>query len=193
MKIYDITQELFGCQVFPGDPAPEKEQILQIKNGDNCNLTKISMCAHNGTHLDAPYHFCDDGKTVEELDLNRVIGDALVISFEGKLTGADIDEIVREYKPERILFKGDTVITPESAKALNRYGILLVGVESQTVGTEETLAEIHADLLSAEIVILEGLRLSEVPEGVYFLNAAPLKLGGCDGAPCRAVLIDFAD
>ena len=62
--IYDISQEVFSCNVFPGDPSPEAERMLSIKNGDVCNLTKISMCAHNGTHVDAPYHFLNDGKTL---------------------------------------------------------------------------------------------------------------------------------
>ena len=63
MKIHDISQELFSCEVFPGDPAPEKKTVLSMENGDKCNLTSLSMCAHNGTHVDAPYHFYRDGRT----------------------------------------------------------------------------------------------------------------------------------
>lgn len=57
MKIYDISQEVFKCVVFPGDPVPQKKQIMSVVAGDVCNLTEFSMCAHNGTHIDAPYHF----------------------------------------------------------------------------------------------------------------------------------------
>lgn len=193
MKIYDITQELFSCCVFPGDPAPEKEQLLQIEKGDMCNLTRLSLCAHNGTHMDAPYHFYKDGKTVDELDLTKVIGEAAVIAFDGELKAEDVEAAIKENTPERILFKGSTVITLEAAKALNRHGISLVGVESQTVGPEDAPMDVHLELLGQEVVLLEGIRLKDVPEGIYFLNAAPLKLSGCDGAPCRAVLISFED
>lgn len=189
MKIYDITQELFTCCVFPKDPAPEKRQVLSMEKGDMCNLTELSLCAHNGTHMDAPLHFCRDGKAIDEIDLNRVIGEAEVIAFEGELRAFDVERIINENTPKRILFQGKTVITLEAAKALNRHGILLVGVESQTVGPEDAPGEVHLELLGKEVVLLEGIRLFGVPEGTYFLNAAPLKLGGCDGAPCRAVLI----
>ena len=107
MKIYDISQELFGCCVFPGDPAPEKERVLSIADGDACNLTKLSMCAHNGTHLDAPFHFYKDGKTVDQLDLSKVIGEAKVVSFDGDLTEQDIDRICGD-APKRLLLKGSS-------------------------------------------------------------------------------------
>lgn len=190
MKIYDITQELFSCCVFPGDPAPAKKQVLNISKGDICNLTELSLCAHNGTHLDAPYHFYEEGRTVEELELERVIGPALVVSFDGEVKEKDVDAIIKDNTPKRILFKGKAIITLEAAKALNRHSVLLVGVESQTVGPEDNPRQVHLELLGQEVVLLEGLRLSQVPEGIYFLSAAPLKLGGTDGAPCRAVLLE---
>lgn len=190
MKIYDITQELFSCCVFPGDPAPSKKQVMNISKGDICNLTELSLCAHNGTHLDAPYHFYEEGRTVEELELERVIGPALVVSFDGEVKEKDVDAIIKDNTPKRILFKGKAIITLEAAKALNRHSVLLVGVESQTVGPEDNPRQVHLELLGQEVVLLEGLRLSQVPEGIYFLSAAPLKLGGTDGAPCRAVLLE---
>lgn len=189
LKIYDITQELFTCCVFPGDPVPRKKQVLSIEKGDMCNLTELSLCAHNGTHMDAPSHFYQDGKTIDETALEKVIGEAAVIAFDGELKDGDVERVINEDTPKRILFKGRTVITLEGAKALNRHGILLVGVESQTVGPEDAPKDVHLELLGKEVVLLEGIRLSQVPEGTYFLNAAPLKLGGCDGAPCRTVLI----
>lgn len=193
MKIYDITQEVFSCCVFPGDPSPVKNQVMHISKGDICNLTEISMCAHNGTHVDAPYHFLDDGKKIDELDLHKVIGDALVVAHDGDLTEEDVFTSIKEDSPKRILFKGKTVVTLEAAKALNSLGVVLVGVESQTVGPEDGPMAVHLELLGKEVVLLEGIRLSEVPEGTYFLNTAPIKLGGIDGAPCRSILISFDD
>ncbi len=64
MKIHDISQEIFNCQIYPGDPIPEKKTLCSMENGDLYNLTAFSMCAHNGTHIDAPFHFIKDGKTV---------------------------------------------------------------------------------------------------------------------------------
>lgn len=189
MRIYDISQELFSCNVFPGDLSPEKEQVLKISEGAACNLTNLSMCAHNGTHVDAPYHFYEDGKTVDELDLRKVIGTAQVVVFDGELRGADVDVLLKE-NVRRVLFKGRTVINVESARALNRHGVFLVGVEAQTVGVAEAPRAVHLELLRQEVVLLEGICLSEVPEGIYFLCAAPINLGGADGAPCRAVLIE---
>lgn len=147
------------------------------------------MCAHNGTHLDAPFHFYKDGKTVDQLDLSKVIGEAKVVSFDGDLTEQDIDRICGD-APKRLLLKGKAVVTLKAAKAMNRHGICLVGVESQTVGPEDSPREVHLELLGKEVVLLEGLRLANVPDGTYLLNAAPMNLGGCDGAPCRAVLLE---
>ena len=62
MKIYDISQKVFGCEVYPGDPAPEKKVLKSIQNGEVYNLTAFSMCAHNGTHIDAPFHLLKMGK-----------------------------------------------------------------------------------------------------------------------------------
>ena len=63
--IIDISQEVFSCKVFPGDPPPVKDRVMSISKGDVCNLTSLSMCAHNGTHVDAPFHFIDGGRTID--------------------------------------------------------------------------------------------------------------------------------
>ena len=74
MVIYDISQEVFGCNVFPGDPSPYRDKLSSISDGAVCNLTAFGMCAHNGTHVDAPYHFYNDGRTIDQVDLDRFIG-----------------------------------------------------------------------------------------------------------------------
>ncbi len=203
MKIYDITQELFTCSVFPGDPQPERIVQMKIKDGDICNLTAFKMCAHNGTHVDAPFHFIDDGKTIDEVGLNKFIGYAYVASHEGELTAKDAESILDkarladesydtgdDHAYNRILVRGNAVVTEGAAKVFADAEILLFGNESQTVGPEDSPMAVHHIMLGAEIVLLEGIRLSEVKDGVYFLNAAPINLGGADGAPCRAVLIE---
>lgn len=195
MKIYDISQEVFGCKVFPGDPAPEKKTLESIEKGSKYNLTAFGMCAHNGTHIDAPFHFINDGKTVDEIRLEAVVGLAYVAEHQSIVTGDDAAKIIEKAKklnPEaakRILIKGDAEVSAEAAKVFASSDILLVGNESQTVGPENAPMEVHLVLLGADVVLLEGIRLSEVPEGVYFLCAAPLNLSGAEGSPCRAVLI----
>ena len=195
MKIYDISQEVFSCEVYPGEPAPEKTVLSSIENGDSYNLTAFSMCAHNGTHMDAPYHFISGGKTVDEVSLESLIGQAFVTEYDGEVTGENAVRIIEKARlinPEaakRILIKGDAVVSADAAKEFAAAGTLLLGNESQTVGPEDDPTEVHVILLSAEVIILEGIRLSEVSEGVYFLNSAPLNLSGSDGSPCRAVLI----
>lgn len=195
MEIYDISQEVFSCVVFPGDPSPEKETLLSISKGDVCNLTALKMCAHNGTHVDAPYHFYDDGKTIDMVALDRFIGYAYVAEHNGDIGKDDAVRILEAAKAcderaaERILIKGRATVTKEAAKVFAGRGIKLYGNESQTVGPEDAPKEVHLIMLGAEIVLLEGIRLAEVPEGAYLLHAAPLNLGGCDGSPCRATLI----
>ncbi|MBR1842755.1 MAG: cyclase family protein [Oscillospiraceae bacterium] len=195
MTIYDISQEVFGCEVYPGDPAPERRLLSSTENGDICNLTAFSMCAHNGTHVDAPFHFLGGGKAIDKMPLESFIGASYVAERRGIVTAADAAEILKAARardPEsarRILIKGDAVVSSEAAKVFADEKILLLGNESQTVGPENAPAQVHLILLGADVVLLEGIRLAHVPEGVYLLNAAPLNLSGADGSPCRAVLI----
>lgn len=197
MKIYDISQEVFGCVVFPGDPAPKMEAVMRMAEGDKCNLTAFGMCAHNGTHVDAPFHFYEDGSTIDTTDLEKYIGFAYVAVHDGVVTADDALSILERAREadrrgrKRILLKGNAVVSADAAKVFAEAGIWLLGNESQTVGPKDDPAEVHLELLGAEVVLLEGIRLGEAEEGVYFLNAAPLNLGGADGAPCRAVLVDM--
>lgn len=196
MKIYDITQPLFECVVFPGDPRPEKTQVMKIENGDICNLTSFSMCAHNGTHVDAPLHFIKDGKGIDRVDINKFMGPAYVEAHEGEVSADDAMQMLKKAESaydgaqKKILIKGAATVTLEAAEVFANAGVDLVGNESQTVGPEDGPMAVHLVLLGAQVVLLEGIRLAEVPDGVYFLNCAPLNLSDTDGAPCRATLID---
>ena len=197
MKIYDISQEVFGCQVYPDDPAPEKKVLRSMEDGEVYNLTAFGMCAHNGTHIDAPFHFIKGGKTVDEIDLDAFVGMAYVAEHRGIVTrdnAAKIIEKAKNHNPQaakRILIKGDIEVSLEAAKVFASSDILLLGNEPQTVGPQDEPMAVHLALLGADVILLEGIRLADVPEGMYFLNAAPLNLAGADGAPCRAVLIEI--
>lgn len=191
--IIDISQEVFGCNVFPGDPQPQRKTPLLVSRGDVCNLTELSMCAHNGTHVDAPYHFLDDGRTIDQMGLEPYVGACWVARHEGDVTAADAERIMKNAAAagadKRVLIAGKAVVTTPAARVFAEKGLFLLGNESQTVGPENAPKEVHLILLGAGMTLLEGVVLDGVDEGKYFLSAAPLNLGGSDGAPCRAYLI----
>ena len=191
MKIYDISQEVFSCDVYPGDPKPEKLAVYSTGQGDLYNLTSFAMCAHNGTHIDAPFHFLPEGKTVDRMDLSHFVGDCYVARHQGDVTAEDAAQILAKASGiPRILIAGKATVTAEAAEVFGAGNIKLLGNEGQTVGPEEAPMQVHLILLKREIALLEGIILTDVPEGRYFLSAAPLNLGGADGAPCRAYLLE---
>ena len=190
MKIYDVSQEVFSCAVYPGDPMPQKQTLRATNAGDLYNLTAFSMCAHNGTHIDAPFHFLRDGKTVDQMALDVFVGDCYVARHDGNVTDETARAILEKAgSAERILIAGPATVTAEAAKVFATSRIKLLGNESQTVGPADGPMQVHLILLEQGIALLEGVVLEEIPEGKYFLSAAPLNLAGADGAPCRAYLI----
>lgn len=124
MNIIDISQEVLSCKVFPGDDSPRAERIKSMEQGELYNLSVFSMCAHNGTHIDAPFHFLKDGKTVERIPLTAFVGDCFVARHEGDVTAEDAREIMRK---------------AENAGANER--ILIAGAATLTLGAAEVFAE----------------------------------------------------
>lgn len=182
-KIIDITRELFSCPSYPGDPAPHREQFTTIdKSG--YSLTTMFACVHNGTHIDAPAHFIENGGDVTEIELSSCIGDCVVVG--------NIDDAIAfaERGIKRVLLK-DCDLTEMDAKRLSDC-VRLLGMNAPSFGekTNSTKA-VHLALLSKKVILLENLDLSEVKTNkLYELIALPLKLKGCEGSPVRAVLID---
>lgn len=197
MKIYDISQEVFSCEIYPGDPSPKRERLCAIESGDLYNLTAFSMCAHNGTHIDAPSHFIPNGSSVDAVDLSKTVGYAFVVEHNGDVFAEDAEKMLERAREicgqsaRRILIKGDVTVTSDAARVFAEAKLELLGNESQTVGPDDAPMEVHKILLSADTVLLEGIRLGEVPEGLYILCAQPLNLAESDGSPCRAILIEF--
>ena len=195
MKIYDISQEVLSSTLFPGDPAPEGKKIMSMAEGDVCNLSTLFMCAHNGTHTDAPAHFFNDGKTIDQMPLDIFVGECYVAQHQGTVTACDAEAIMKKATKvnanERILIAGKSTVSNEAAEVFAAHKIKLIGNESQTVGDENAPARAHEILLGEGIALLEGLRLGGVEEGKYLLSSAPLNLAGFDGSPCRAVLIEL--
>lgn len=195
MRIIDISQEVFSGRVYPGDPVAQHESIRSMEQGDAYNLSAFSMCAHNGTHVDVPAHFLRHGKTVDQLPLDAFVGKCFVLRHQGEMTADDARAACQKAQEagagERILIAGDATVTAAAARVFADSGVQLIGNESQSVGPEDAPMEVHLILLGAGIVLLEGLILTNVTEGRYFLSAAPLNLAGFEAAPCRAFLLEI--
>jgi arylformamidase len=205
MKIYDISVPLTsGMHVYPGDPPFLFERRQSMAQGDPANVSYCGMGTHTGTHIDAPFHFVETGRKVEEIPLNLLIGRTRVV----EITAPRIDEqVLEEFNLDdhvRVIFKTrnsylwnrsatfleDYVyITPGAARSLVENGIKLVGIDYLSVEKYgSTDYATHKELLSNGVVIIEGLNLSEVDAGEYELICLPLKLMDSDGAPARAIV-----
>ena len=164
------------------------------------------MDVHVGTHIDAPWHFIPGGKTVEELDLNKLVGNAYVVGFPG-VTEISREMLEKTHIPDdisRLLLKTDNskqwtegnrkfkpdfvAITPDAAEWLVENDFVLVGIDYLSIQKFGDTSLTHEALLEAEIIIVEGLNLAHVDEGTYELYCLPLKLADADGAPARALL-----
>ena len=170
--------------------------------GERNRVTTLRLTTHTGTHLDAAYHFVEDGATVDQLDLDALIGPAAVCDFRGQaaITAEMLAQAGVGSVP-RALFRTDNSqwirtgplpetpahLTEDAARYLIEKGIRLIGIDGLTVDAPDTVAA-HAALLRAGVIILETLDLSQVQPGDYELICLPLRIAGADGAPARAVL-----
>jgi arylformamidase len=179
-----------------------------MDRGAHANVTHLSAAVHLGTHVDAPHHFLNDGRTVESLPLSILTGPCYVTQLPDGVDAItaevlDRSEITSEMK--RVLFgtsnshwwkNGETkfqtdfvAITEDGAEWLVERGIQLVGVDYLSVAPYGDSIPTHTVLLKAGVVIVEGLNLSQVSRGFYDLYCLPLKIADSDGAPARAILI----
>ena len=195
MKIYDISQEILSSAVYEGDPHPTSERIKSIDNGDLYNLSTVSMCAHNGTHIDSPLHFLSDGDSIDKIPLSHFVGECYVAQCDKEIGEAEaIDIYERAEKAgacERILVKSKHYITTDGAFAFAKYKLKLLGCETQSVGPYDSPMAAHIALMKEKTVLLEGIVLDNIPEGKYILSAAPINIAGAEGSPCRAILIEI--
>ncbi len=209
MKIYDLTVPIHTTMaVWPGDPKVSNGLESSIKAGNDANITKIQMSAHTGTHIDAPFHFVDEGISIDLLDLNLLIGEAEVIEIDHDvkmITASTLADVGKVKWPPRILFKTNNShkkllekpefsrdfvsLSVDASEFLIANGVKLVGIDYLSIAPFENGDQTHVVLLENEIIVIEGLNLKEVNPGVYQLIALPIKLQGADGAPARVVLL----
>ncbi|MBE9474979.1 MAG: cyclase family protein [Chloroflexi bacterium] len=208
MRTYDITLTISpDLPTWPGDPGVELERVEKIEDGSNANVSRVDMGVHTGTHVDAPFHFLQDGITVDKLNLSLLTGRAYVLHLPDVevITAAVLEEAQIPPRTRRVLFKTrnsdlwvkeepgfqtDFVgISEDGAEYLVRRGVKLVGVDYLSVAPFKNSRPTHEKLLEAGVVIVEGLDLSEVSQGRYTIYCLPLKLANSDGAPARVILI----
>lgn len=191
MIIHDISRDTINTPVYDGDPETRAERIKSIENGDGYNLTEISMSVHSGTHIDAPLHFYDEGSSIDNIRLNTFFGKCTVISVSGILTGEDMERLL-PYCKRRVLFHGEgkTFISHSAAIVLAESRVVLVGTDAQSIAPSFDEERTHRELARSGIVILENLNLSAIDDGEYDLCAFPIKLGGLEAAPCRAIILE---
>jgi arylformamidase len=210
MTIHDISLTISpDLPVWPGDPPIRLERVQRMEEGANANVTHASLGVHVGTHVDAPYHFLGgDADTVDRLPLDALIGPALVVSLPEvrRITADVLEQIDLPAGVSRLLFKtrnstlwarGEAsfqedfvALSADAAKWLVARNVQLVGVDYLSVAPFHESVPTHRILLSAGVIIVEGLDLSGVEPGDYTLCCLPLKIKGSDGAPARAVLVE---
>lgn len=210
MKIHDISLTVTpSLPVWPGDPAIKLERVSKMEDGEHNNVSQIAAGVHIGTHVDAPYHFIADGKTIENLSLDALVGPAQVVDVPGEsplITAGDLKKAGVTESTRRVLLKTRNnrywlqpglpfqrdfaALSPDGAQYLVDCGVLLVGIDYFSIAPFGNSVPVHRILLGAEVVVLEGANLSQVAAGNYTLYCLPVKLGGSDGAPARAILIE---
>lgn len=213
MKIYDISVPIrAGMPIYEGDPGVEIQAWSSLAKGDSANVSFLHFGAHTGTHVDAPAHFIENAGTLDALPLDALLGPARVVRVPDEKTEIDSAFLAAcdLEGTERVLFhtrnssfwagggfrEDFTHLLPEAAQILVDLGVRLVGADYLSIekfhsGDHRT----HLTLLSNQVIIVEGLNLSEVPAGDYELICLPLKIadGAGDGAPARAVLRSLSD
>lgn len=188
MKIYDISRDLIKSPPYPGDEPPRLKAVHRMKDGESYNLTRLETSMHAGTHVDAPLHFIADGNDIASLPLAQFVGDCVVLTVPK--TPLDAMYFMKRPFAPRILLHGEGQLTESAIGYLYNQGCLLIGTDKQSIGSYSDELSVHVALLGYGVAVLENLDLREVPDGTYTLYAAPLKISGAEGAPCRAILVE---
>jgi arylformamidase len=211
MEIFDISVPLTkNMPVWPGDPQITIRQLSSIQRGDESNVSQVRMSVHTGTHIDAPKHFIESGKTIDQIPLHRLIGDVLVMEMKEKVNVITSEALASHPLFEEINhfhkillrtrnsqlwhksvpeFQKDFVgIDSSGAALLSEFDLDLIGVDYLSVAPYYDTSKPHQILLSSDIILLEGIDLSEVSSGIYYLWCLPLNIYGIEGAPARAIL-----
>lgn len=177
---------------FKGDPKTEVEFVKSIDNDDMYNLSRFSMCTHTGTHIDAPFHYDKDGQTIDNIRLATFYGQCTVLTFNDLITGEDMEKIL-PYCKKRLLIhgNGNSYLLSSAAQVIADSRLVLVGTDAPSISAEFEEDKTHLILARSGVAVLEGLNLENIKDGSdYTLCAFPIRLDGCEAAPCRAILLE---
>ena len=203
MKFHDISRPIHtGMPVWPGDTAAEFKLVATIPGGSSCNVGRLHLSVHTGSHADAPYHYNQAGATIDDVPVETYIGPARVVDIRGETTITTALLSRHDYAgTPRVLFKSDSwpdaavfppawpLLAPDAPAWLGAHGVKLIGLDVPSVDHRESKdLAIHHALDAAGVLILENLDLRAVEPGLYELIALPLKIRDGDGSPVRAVL-----
>ena len=210
MKIHDVTLPISrDMPVWPGDPSIILEQVSSMDAGAHDNVSRLACGVHTGTHVDAPHHFLNDGRTVESLSLELLVGPAILVQVPEQVKIVDADVLEKAAIPsgterlllktrnsrlweraEREFFSGFVGISVDGAKWLVQHNIKLIGIDYLSIAPYKQSLPTHRVLLEAGVIIVEGMDLSAISPGAYTIYCLPLKLVGSDGAPARVILVE---
>lgn len=189
MIIHDISRDLNGCEVYPGDPETKIHFLKHLDKGDPYTLSVIGTCSHAATHIDAPSHFYSDGRTLDQLPLSTFYGKCTVISISGVLTGEDMEKLLPYCKNKILLHgQGKAYISSSAAIVLSESQISLIGTDALSIAPDFDEEKTHLELAKSSIAVLEGLDLEGIEDGEYVLSAFPIRISQVEAAPCRAIL-----
>ena len=192
MIIYDISRSIPETPPYEGDPETKLDIIESMENGDMYNLSAFSMSSHTATHIDAPYHFDEEGKKIDEIRLAVFYGKCTVVETDRILTGQDMEEIIPKCR-KRLLIRGNGMgyIESSAAQVIADSNIVLVGTDAESIAATFDEYRTHRILALNDKVILENLDLEDINGGSdYTLSAFPIRLDGLEAAPCRAILFE---
>jgi arylformamidase len=208
VKLYDISLTLSPQSIRWVTAQPlELIERKRMSRGDPNNSSSVHTSVHAGTHVDAPFHFVPNGRTIESLPLDTFIGPARVCAVEPRrrITATDVakaelqgeSRVLFKTRNSNLLKKGvyDPTFAPfsvDGADALVKLGVRLVGLDYLSAAAADEQVPVHRAFLDHGVILLEGIDLSDIPAGRYELFCPPVKLAGSDGAPCRAVLRELA-
>ncbi|MBQ5347382.1 MAG: cyclase family protein [Ruminococcus sp.] len=192
MIIYDISRSIPDTKPFEGDPETKLETISSIDDGDIYNLSAFSMSAHTATHIDAPFHYDEEGKKIDEIRLAAFYGKCTVVETDHILTGEDMERILPRCR-KRLLIKGNGMgyIESSAAQIIADSKLVLIGTDAESIAAPFDEHRPLRTLALADKIVLENLDLEDINEGSdYTLCAFPIRLDGLEAAPCRAILFE---
>lgn len=208
MIIKDITLPIEpDMPVWPGDDRVQLFRRQKLEDGDSSNVSFLSLSVHTGTHIDAPIHFLLNGKTVDQIPMDYLIGETQVVEISSGVEQIDVhllNQLGIYQEVKRVLFKTDNshiweqdqkqfqedfiAVEEDAAAWLVEKGIITVGIDYLSIAPYTQSRPTHETLLNAGVLIIEGLDLSDVKPGMWKMFCLPLKLSGADGAPARVIL-----